>query len=369
MAAERILVTGGASGIGWAICRALAAAGHAVAVADIDPQVHDRARKLGPQHVALQTDLTEAGEAGTLPARAAEALGGLDVIVNNAGMTDSSGRTLMDLPDEAFDRIVALNLTAVQQICAAAPGVLSTGGRIVNLASGASFRPLALRGPYSATKAGIVALTQRLARDFAPQGIAVSAVAPGYTLTPLVQALADQGRVDLDKVAAAIPLGRLARPEDIADSVVFAASAEGRVLAGLTVLVDGGGSAGPAHGSTMTAPGSPRPVVVPVPTGPASYTLRHIRQVAQSLADDTVALLFVFDAPQDAEQATAVAAGQMLARTLALEWAPSGRRVNALTWHGIPGPDRDALCAFLTGPRAGYITAQAITAGPLTGAD
>lgn len=368
MAAECILVTGGASGIGWAICRALAFAGHRVALADIDPQVHDRARKLGPHHAALQTDLTEAGEAGALPARAAQALGGLDVIVNNAGMTDSFGRMLVDLPDAAFDRIVALNLTAVQKVCDAAPSVLARGGRIVNLASGASFRPLALRGPYSATKAGIVALTETLAREFARHGIAVSAVAPGYTLTPLVQALADQGRVDLERVAAAIPLGRLAQPRDIADTVAFAASAEGRVLTGQTVLVDGGGSAGPAPGALSPLPGVPRAVVAPVLSQDAAATLRQMRQVAQDLSGENVALLFVFDAAEGAEQATARAAGQMLARTLALEWAPTGRRVNALTWHGGAGPDRDALCRFLTGPKAGYITGQAITAGPFTGA-
>ena len=244
---RRALVTGGANGIGWAACRELAKRGYRVALADIDGNaVRERAAELGEGHVALALDLTERGAASALPARAAAGLGGLDVIVNNAGVTDSSGRSLVDLPEAAFDRLVDLNLSAVEAICDASRTVLPAGSAIVNLASGASFKPLALRGPYSATKAGIAALTRASRDPFAALGIGISAVAPGYTRTPLVDELHRTGRVDLDKVIAGIPLGRMATPEDIASVIAFMASPEGGVLAGETILVDGGGLAGPA---------------------------------------------------------------------------------------------------------------------------
>ena len=222
---RRVLVTGGANGIGRAICLRLAADGYAVAVADIDAAEALRlSESMGPGHVALAVDLTDVKAAADLPAQAARALGGLDVVINNAGVTDSSGRMLVDLPQSAFDHLVAINLTAVEQVCKAAGEILAPGSSIVNLASGAAYRALALRGPYSATKAGIVALTSALAAEFEPLGITVSAIAPGYTVTPLVEELERTGRVNLEVVAATIPLGRLARPDDIASAVAFAAS-------------------------------------------------------------------------------------------------------------------------------------------------
>jgi NAD(P)-dependent dehydrogenase (short-subunit alcohol dehydrogenase family) len=402
---RRALVTGGANGIGRAICLRLAADGYAVAVADID---HGEAARLcelmGLGHAALSVDLTDPQAAAELPAKAAAALGGLDVVINNAGVTDSSGRTLIDLPETAFDRLVAVNLTAAEQVANAAGTVLRPGSAIVNLASGAAYRALALRGPYSATKAGVVALTSALAEEFEPKGIAVMAIAPGYTLTPLVKELERTGRVDLTAVAAGIPIGRLAQPEDIAAAVAYAASAVGRAINGETLIVDGGGLMG-------QAPEAPGPTLGKAAAGavallgatgdtdfgiPGAVTCKRVEQAGPLSAVIDATAMIGNRSPADILQAAvatakacaalrertadfnlvylvrtgtspsaraAAAALAMLSRTLALEWARSGVRINTISWRGETQQQLGAVCRFLTGPDAAYVTGQTIHAG------
>lgn len=395
------LVTGGAAGIGWAICRRLARDGYRIVLADIDAaEAEQHAAELGPLHVALEVDLTDAASAADLPARAAAAFGRLDVVVNNAGMTDTSGKSLIDLPAERFDRLVALNLAAVEHICASAPQVVSRGGRIVNLASGAAYRPLALRGPYSATKAGVVALTRALREEYARQGLSVVAVAPGYTRTPLVEALQQAGRVDLEVVASTITLGRIAEPEDIASAVAFAASAGARALSGQTLRVDGG-SFGPAPQGTAPAKGTGTGGQIAVlggldvpgavqlsghgqletldrlsgvidATGLSSHMtstemLRQARRTALACADAPgraadFSLLFVSSIAGPTGR-VGQAAQAMLGRTLALEWARAGLRVNAIGWKGDDVGNLASLCIFLSGPDAALITGESLQAG------
>lgn len=401
---RKTLVTGGANGIGWETCRLLAASGCRIALADIDGEAAKaRVGELGAGHIALQVDLSNRAEAAALPARAAEVLGGLDLIVNNAGVTDTSGQAIAALPEDAFLRLVNINLNAVEAICEAARDLMPSGSVIVNLASGASYRPLALRGPCSATKAGIVALTETYARQLASRGIRVSAVAPGYTRTPLVDALHREGRVDLDKVATTIPMGRLCMPEDIAAAVAFCASPEGVGLNGQTLLVDGGHSIGPAtpgtgpdagtaadgriaaisgntaesgadvvHISDRAELGNAGPLQAVIDFGlfhkPQSMadTLLAMRQTAISVVQNKArtpdfALLFVLGEAGSA----ATAAAEMLARTIALEWAPSGLRVNTVTWHSKTHSGLWPLCRFVVGGGASIMTAQSLQAGKL----
>lgn len=391
---RRALVTGGANGIGWAIARTLAARGMWVAIADLDGMLASaRAGELGPDHVALTVDLLDAEAASALPARAAEALGGLDVIVNNAGMTDSGGLAITEMPDDRFARLVALNLTAVERICAAAIDLLAPGSSIVNLASGAAFRPIALRGPYSATKAGVVELTRALSDDFASQGVTVTAIAPGYTRTPLLEELNRQGRLDFAQVAAGIPLGRLATPEDIAAAVAFAAMPEAASLTGQTLVVDVGGQSGPAPtgaapmsgtanaGATVVLGDAALAAAMGAETDLAACEavatviaverepqLDRLRDTARSLAALTTrardfALVVVADLGHEAGHRAAARATGMLARTLALEWAPAGARVNAVLWDAAGRERLAPLCRFLGGADAGFVTGQVIRAG------
>lgn len=398
------LVTGGAGGIGRAICHRLAAEGFRVAVADLDAGAAGQlAATLGPGHRGIGVDLTDAAAAAALPGRAADDLGGrLALIVNNAGLTDSSGHDLAAMPDAVFDRIVAVNLTAVTRICTRAPDVLAPGGTVVNIASGAAFRPLALRGPYSATKAAVVSLTRALAAPYRAAGLRIGAVAPGFTLTPMVQDLQAAGRLDLARVAATVPLARLGSPSDIADAVSLLSGPAGAALNGQTIVIDGGSGAGqaPVCGTVCgtargTAPGgatlvlesdgardgalTATPALAAVITrqgsgqgagqafdlgDDAGSVLRRVRDVSRLCAahpgrTPDFALLILAAA---GDPATGAGLG-MLARTLALEWAPAGGRVNALIWHGPETAALDPLCAYLTGPRSSYVTGQVIEAG------
>lgn len=401
------LVTGGAGGIGWAICQRLARAGYRVVIADLNADAaRRRAATLGPDHGAIGVDLTDAEAARDLVPQAMRAFGALQLVVNNAGMTDTGGHALTGMPDAAFGRIVALNLTAVQEICAQAQQLLRPGGVVINIASGAAWRPLPLRGPYSATKAALVALTEGLAPDFSARGLRIGGVAPGYTLTPLVEDLSRAGRLDLDAVAATIPLGRLALPQDIADAVAFMASGSGAPLAGQTLIVDGGNSQGTASASampprgalegpgalawlglttaasditatTLQGLGAIRPLGAVIDTtafdgAPLADILTRARDTAQACATHPARcrdFTLIFVAPPGVTPAgkAGQAAQAMLARTLALEWAGAGMRVNAIEWHGGAQADLVALCRFLAGAEAGYITGQTLIAGNLAG--
>ncbi|MCO6188486.1 SDR family oxidoreductase [Rhizobium sp. L1K21] len=405
---RRALVTGGAKGIGQAICQRLANEGFRVAVADIDiEEARHVAERLGGGHVAIQVDLTDPQAADALPAKAEAALGGLDLVVNNAGVTDSSGRTLLDLPQAAFDRLVAVNLTALQCVSEAAAKILSPGASIVNLASGAAYRPLALRGPYSATKAGVVEYTAALAAQLKERQISVVAIAPGYTLTPLVEELEREGRVDLKKVSATIPLGRLAAPQDIAAAVAFSASAHGRTINGQSLLVDGGGSMGPPpemegppkgtsskgnivllgqnDRSDLSTLGLPRfdaltdaePLAAVVDAGALGRALTPAQMLEWALSSAKACaaianrtpdfnLVFVVDRGESPSARAAAAALSMLSRTLALEWAGSGMRVNTVLWQGPTLEGLGELCRFMIGDDASYITGQVLEASGLS---
>lgn len=394
MTPKRALVTGGADGIGWAICQDLAQAGYLCAVADIDiDKARSRAQDLGLQHVAIEVDLSDVAQARELAARAHAVLGGLDLIVNNAGITDTAGKRIPEMDAGKFAAISAVNLASVMAICRAGAEVIGPQGRIINLASGASFRPLPLRGPYSATKAGVVELTRSLAQAW-PQGPGISAVAPGYIRTPLVEALIENGRINPDAVARGIPRGRLGRPDDIAQAVTFLASPEGAIANGQCLSVDGGvlASAGATFDHTGdpqdggdevcvlgqgdlaeavasalgTAPTTslgrgPLVVVIDVTQDEWNDPLETLRRLDIDRGAASGPVLFICEEATDAnaETRTLNRAVGMYARTRALEEAASGQRINAVIGrrgdHALAG-----LAKFLMSERADYVQAQSI---------
>jgi NAD(P)-dependent dehydrogenase (short-subunit alcohol dehydrogenase family) len=241
---KSVLVTGAARGIGAAIAEAVGEAGGAVALLDIDPEGANTARRLAEGGTAhfFQCDVRSLDEVERAVAGAQDALGGLDGLVNNAGVNAYFDAVAMTEDD--WDSVFAVDLKAAWMLAKAAlPGLIERRGVIVNISSIQA--RLTLRGffPYAAAKAGLEGLTRSLALEYAPAGVRVNAVAPGYTETGLVREwldLQDDPAATLQNVLANIPLGRMATPREIGDVVAFLLSDQASAITGATLAVDCG---------------------------------------------------------------------------------------------------------------------------------
>jgi NAD(P)-dependent dehydrogenase (short-subunit alcohol dehydrogenase family) len=236
------LVTGGADGIGWGIAQRFAAGGHRLVIADLRAEAAEaRARSLGEGHLALGCDVASEPAVVAMVAAALARMGRLDVLVNNAGIADTFLPTVEQGAD-LFMRQLDIHLkgTFVASREAAKAMLGAGGGAIVNLASIAGMVGLPRRNGYGAAKAGIIALTRSLAAEWGSGGIRVNAIAPGYVRTALVEALEREGKIDTAAIAGRAPLGRLARPEEIAEVAWFLASPAASYVTGVTLPVDGG---------------------------------------------------------------------------------------------------------------------------------
>jgi NAD(P)-dependent dehydrogenase (short-subunit alcohol dehydrogenase family) len=238
VAGHRAVITGGGSGIGRAVCQRLAAHGATVAVLDIDlPSARETAETVGG--FAVEVDVTDVDAMGAALDSAAAALGGISILMNNAGNSTMAPLAGWD-PDE-WDRIVRLNLTGVfNGMRAGVPHLLSGGGgAVVNTSSISATRPSAGEAPYSAAKAGVMALTASAALEYGPT-IRVNAVAPGMIRTNLTKPLLDGLPDEVERYQRTTPMGRVGDPEDIADVVLFLCSDLARFITGQTLVVDGG---------------------------------------------------------------------------------------------------------------------------------
>lgn len=244
-----VVVTGGGRGIGRAIADAHAAAGAAVAYLDHDASLADSAaadaRMRGIKAIGVAADVANFKEIDTAMKRVAEALGPIDVLVNNAGISPKSGtdgkRALaweMD-PDE-WRRVLDVNLTgAFNCTRSVLPGMKELGrGRIVSTSSVAGKTFCDIVGiHYAATKAALIGFTKHLAGEVGPFGITVNAVAPGRIDTPLMRGTANAAN---DAVKAITPMRRFGSPEEVADTVLFLTSDAARFVTGQTIDVAGG---------------------------------------------------------------------------------------------------------------------------------
>ena len=234
---KRVLVTGAAGGIGTAILRGLRARGARVAAADLKTEGIEA-------EVLLAGNLTDATYADRLPGKARETLGGLDIVINNAGIIRRGAVT--DCSDEDFALSVAVNVEAPFRICRAAIPILAEngGGAIVNTASCWGLRPGPDHAVYCMTKAAIASLTQCMGHDHAHQGVRINAVCPNEVDTPMLRSGFATRGFDPDTAVAelgrTVPVGRIAQPEDIADVVLFLASDQARYMCGSLVEVNGG---------------------------------------------------------------------------------------------------------------------------------
>ena len=235
------LVTGAARGIGEAISRALARAGAACCVADVDEVgaktvVKDIADE-GGRAVAVACDVTDPDQVGTMVDRCVAELGRLDILVNNAGITrDALG---IRLKPADWDIVMGVNLTGTWLCSQAALKVMikQRAGRIINISSVVGVMGNVGQANYAASKAGVIGLTKALAREGALREVTVNAIAPGFIDTAMTQALPEKIREEL---LSHIPLGRLGSPEDVAHAVLFLAGDGACYITGQVIHINGG---------------------------------------------------------------------------------------------------------------------------------
>jgi 2-hydroxycyclohexanecarboxyl-CoA dehydrogenase len=245
---ERVaLVTGGASGIGREICRALASDGRKVAVADIDADGAIETAGLladaGAEAIAVTMDITDTDSVQQGHLQVLDELGPVDILVNVAGWDEF--RKFVDTDEAFWDRIIEINYKGALRTChACVPGMIERGwGRIVNIASDAGRVGSSLEAVYSGAKGGTIAFSKTLAREVARKGVTVNVVCPGPTDTPLLSAIVGAG-TDGERVigamANAVPMKRVGQPAEIAPAVVYFASDGAGFTTGQTLSVSGG---------------------------------------------------------------------------------------------------------------------------------
>ncbi len=419
---SQVVITGAGSGLGRAAAHRFASAGwrcilvdhDAAALARVFGQITAASAAAsaasggdgGHQHRRI--DLTAPGEVASL----ATVEGPIDAVINNAGRSDASGQALVDQPPLAQAALHALNLKAPAAVVTALAPRLVPNARIVNVSSGAGLRAIPLRGWYSATKAGLIAQSTALSRA-RPDWI-VTVLCPGFVRTELVEQLIAAGRLDPAQAVSKTPLGRMAQPAELADALLFLASAAASPIRGQVLRVCGGSSVyggsqpcpqatarlvpidartavsviGGADGSwrraieaQMAGRLSPAAAAYPaiLDVGPMQHAgttalLEAIQSSARAFArtcERDASLTFVLpsdDEPsagrtQDWAQAGAGAAARMLVATLACELATRALRVNAISIVRSQTPERVApLLEYLMGARAQFVTGQTVRA-------
>ena len=239
------IVTGGDSGIGKAISLACAREGAAVVIdyyGDVAPanQLVDDIENLGGRAIAVAANVADPEQVESLIAAAVNAFGGVDILVNNAGIEQK--HPFLETPFELFRKVIDINLGGVWLCTQAAAKQMvkqRRGGRIVNISSIHEELAMPTNAPYCAAKGGVRMLMRTVALELANEHITVNDVAPGAVNTPMDAALkANAG--EYQALLAEIPLGRMAKPEEIAGVVVFLASEAGAYITGATYVIDGG---------------------------------------------------------------------------------------------------------------------------------
>ena len=250
---RRALVTGGSSGIGAGIALALAAHGAAVAIAyrsgrDDADEMAAAVRAGGGAAAAVDIDVSEEGHVRRAFAEAADALGPLDLVVSNAGV--QGPHLMVDMTLDDWSLVTGVNLTGTFLVCREAARAMLAGGRggaIVAITSVHDRMPWERFSHYAASKGGAKLFVESIAKELAPHGIRVNAVAPGAIATPINDHLRDDHEAR-GRVEAQIPMGRMGRVDEVAPAAVWLASEQASYVTGATLLVDGG--------MTLYAPGS-----------------------------------------------------------------------------------------------------------------
>lgn len=232
------LVTGATGGIGGAIARALHAQGATVAISGTRREALDTlAGELKERVHVLPCNLSDMADVETLVPAAEKAMGQLDILVANAGITRDN--LFVQLRDEDFDDVIRVNLTATFRLARAATKLMMRKrfGRIIAITSVVGVTGNAGQGNYAASKAGLIGMMKSVGAEYARRNVTANCIAPGFIATPMTDVLNEKQR---EGVLAKVPAGRLGTPEDIAAAAVYLASNEAAYVTGQTIHVNGG---------------------------------------------------------------------------------------------------------------------------------
>ena len=242
LAGKAALVTGAARGIGLEIAFTLAREGADLALFDLSPEetalaAQKISAETGGKTIALSGNVALEADCASSVVKTTEAFGRLDILVNNAGITKDN--LALRMKESDFDSVISVNLKGAFLMTKAASRVMlkQRSGRIINISSVVGQMGNAGQANYSASKAGLIGLTKSLAREFASREVLVNAVAPGFILTKMTEALKDEAK---QKLLEMIPLGRLGKPEDVAEAVLFLAGERSSYITGQVLAVNGG---------------------------------------------------------------------------------------------------------------------------------
>lgn len=245
MEGKAALITGAGRGIGRTIALTFAREGADIAVGDVNldsaEEVATEVRALNRRAIAIKADIGDVEQVDEMVSRIVTELGGVHVLVNNAGIVDQAVPTI-DSDVSRFDEVFRVIVRGTYLCCRSAGRwmIENRTGKIVNISSVAALTGLAPRPAYVPAKGAVIDLTHTLAVEWAPYGINVNCITPGFTLTPLATEAFKRAGADLSKIGQSIPMGRLADPQDIADATLFLASDMARYITGVTLPVDGG---------------------------------------------------------------------------------------------------------------------------------
>ncbi|MEM8936516.1 MAG: 3-oxoacyl-[acyl-carrier-protein] reductase [Pseudomonadota bacterium] len=238
LSGRRALVTGATGGIGGAIAKALHAQGASVAISGTrEEKLQELAGELGERVHVAPCNLADLDAVDALPKSVSEALGGLDILVSNAGLTRDT--LMMMMKPAMWDEVIAVNLTAYFRLAKACLRGMTKQrfGRIIAITSvvGATGNPG--QANYAASKAGLIGMSKSLAQEVASRNVTVNCIAPGFVKTPMTEALNEQQQ---DAILSRIPAGDMGAPEDIAAAAIYLASNEAGYVTGQTIHVNGG---------------------------------------------------------------------------------------------------------------------------------